>query len=205
MAATKNVIYDMGGVLINIDYQRTIKAFEQLGYSSFADMYDQYHADALFTLLETGKVSVDEFYDSMKKKGPEAVTREEITTAWNAMLLDFRVKSIEFLKEIGKSKNIYLLSNTNEIHLADVRKIYAENISRQPMDDLFLKSWYSNEIGYRKPNEDIFEFVLRDAGLQPEETLFVDDSYNNIETAVKMGFKTHLLQDGQQIEDLVYE
>lgn len=195
----------MGGVLINIDYELTIDAFKMLGYDHFSDMYDQYTADETFSKLETGKISEAAFYKKMIEKGPEGVRQEKIKTAWNAMLLDFRVSSMEFLHYLKTKKNIYLLSNTNAIHLVDVRKIYAANISNQPMDDLFIKSWYSNEIGYRKPTRECFEYVLADSNLVPEETLFIDDSYNNIETAVGMGFKTHLLQSGQRIEDLVYD
>lgn len=205
MKATKNVVFDMGGVLINIDYDLTINAFEALGYHKFSKMYAQYTADETFSLLETGKISEADFYKSIIQKGPEGTTIESIKLAWNAMLLDFRISSITFLHQLRHKKNIYLLSNTNVIHLEDVRSIYAATISKQPMDELFIKSWYSNEIGYRKPLQESFQYILADANIEAEETLFIDDSYNNIETAVALGFKTHLLVAGEKIEDLVYE
>lgn len=205
MKATKNVVFDMGGVIINIDYDLTINAFKALGYHNFSKMYAQYTADETFSLLETGKISESDFYKRIIEKGPGDTTMESIKMAWNAMLLDFRISSISFLHQLRHKKNIYLLSNTNVIHLEDVRSNYAATISKHPMDELFLKSWYSNEIGYRKPVKECFEYILTDANIEAEETLFVDDSYNNIETAVVLGFKTHLLVAGEKIEDLVYE
>lgn len=205
MKATKNVVFDMGGVLINIDYDLTINAFKKLGYPNFSQMYAQYEADETFSLLETGKISESDFYKRIIQKGPQNTTIESIKKAWNAMLLDFRISSISFLHQLRSKKNLYLLSNTNVIHLEDVRSIYAATISKQPMDELFLKSWYSNEIGYRKPDKECFQYILEDASIDAEETLFIDDSYNNIETAVALGIKTHLLVPGERIEDLVYD
>ncbi len=205
MTTTKNIIFDLGGVLINIDYALTLKAFEELGYKDFEEMYGQYTADNLFSDLEKGNVSKEEFFHKMKQKGPAGITTEAICKAWNAMLLDFRTESLQFLNKISTKKNIYLLSNTNEIHLQEAHKIYEQQTGKNDLNSYFKIPWYSNEIGLRKPGKEVFEFVLRDAGIKAEETLFIDDSYNNIETAVNLGFKTHLLVAGEKIEDLSYD
>ena len=202
MAELKNIILDLGGVLLNIDYNKTEKAFKELGFEQFKKMYSQYSADALFAQLETGKISNDTFYEFMIQAADGVIKREEVTHAWNAMLLDFRITTLDFLRSLRKRYSLYLLSNTNAIHLAAFREIFTKQTGLHSLDDYFTKAYYSHEVGLRKPNEDIFEYVLKDAGMRASQSLFIDDSYNNVATAQNMGFKTHLLLPGEKIEDL---
>lgn len=204
MAKTKSIIFDLGGVLLNINYHKTLEAFKELGYEDFEKMYSQYTADALFEDLETGKISADDFYSKILKGKESAITRPQVTFAWNNMLLNFRIKSLEFLKELAKQYDLYLLSNTNEIHLNAFEKLLKMETGMASLDHLFTKAYYSHRINLRKPNDTIFEFVLKDAGIKAEETLFIDDSWNNIEAAKALGFKTHLLLAEEKIEDLDY-
>lgn len=205
MATTKNILFDLGGVLLNINYHKTQEAFKELGFHDFEEMYTQYTADALFEELETGKVSADEFYTKIMKGKAEHITRPQVAFAWNNMLLDFREKSLEFLEKIAERYGLYLLSNTNEIHLSAFEQILKNQTGLESLDKFFTKAYYSHRVNLRKPNNDIFEFVLADAGIKAEETLFIDDSWNNIEAAKKLGFKTHLLLPGETIENLDYE
>ncbi len=205
MAKLKNIIFDLGGVLLNIDYNKTLQAFKELGYNDFEEMYNQYSADALFEQLETGNITNDEFYNKILKGREESVNKDQVTLAWNTLLLDFRLSTIDFLKELSKKYNLYLLSNTNAIHLEAFRKIFTEQTGYADLDVFFKKAYYSNLVHLRKPNKNIFKFVLADARIWPEESLFIDDSYNNIDTAREMGFKTHLLLPGEKIEDLTYD
>ena len=205
MQQLKNIVFDLGGVLLNIDYNKTENAFKQLGFLNFNEMYSQYSADMLFSDLEMGKISNDHFYERMLEAGKGKLSKEQITTAWNAMLLTFRMPSLVFLEELSKKYNLYLLSNTNAIHLEAFNEIFSRETGQSSLDAYFTKAYYSNHIGFRKPNEDVFQFILEDAGIKAEETLFIDDSYNNIETAQRMGFKTHLLKTGEKIEDLNYQ
>ncbi len=205
MPQTKNIIFDLGGVLLNINYHKTLQAFKDLGYTNFDEMYSQYTADALFEDLETGKVSADDFYNKLLKGKEAHITKQQLAHAWNNMLLDFRTSSLQFLKELSKEFQIFLLSNTNEIHLAAFDEILKEQTGLQSIDGFFKKAYYSHRVNLRKPNKNIFEFVLQDAGITAEETLFIDDSWNNIETAAAMGFKTHLLLPGETIEQLDYQ
>ena len=204
MAELKNIIFDLGGVLLNIDYNKTKLSFEELGFNDFDHMYSQYSADMLFSDLETGKISNEHFSDYLVKKAAGKINAAQISTAWNAMLLDFRLDSLAFLEELAKKYTLYLLSNTNSIHLQAFGQIFTKATGKASLNDYFTKAYYSNEVGLRKPNEDIFEFVLQDAGIKAEESLFIDDSWNNIDTAKKMGFKTHLLLAGERIEQLEY-
>ena len=204
MSELKNIIFDLGGVLLNIDYQKTKISFEELGFNHFDQMYSQYSADMLFSDLETGKVTNDHFLAYLVKAADGKINGEQIAAAWNAMLLDFRIPSLHFLEELAKKYKLYLLSNTNAIHLAAFNETFKRETGKPSLDAYFTKAYYSNNVGLRKPNEDIFEFVLKDEGIKADETLFIDDSYNNIETAKKMGFQTHLLQPEEKIENLVY-
>ena len=205
MAELKNIVFDLGGVLLNIDYNKTESSFKELGFANFNEMYSQYSADMLFSDLETGKSTNDNFYRRLEEAGKGNVSQEQIMTAWNAMLLNFRVPSLQFLEELSKKYRLYLLSNTNAIHLAAFNAIFQKETGKDSLDAYFTKAYYSNKIGLRKHNEDVFEFVLKDAHIKAEETLFIDDSFNNIETAKKLGFKTHLLLPAEKIEDLDYD
>ena len=200
-----NILFDMGNVLFSIDYKKTEDAFKALGYNNFTEMYSQFTADALFEKLETGNISTEEFYTKLIASHPQKVTEQQITNAWNSMLLNWRMESLSFLKILAKKYKLYLLSNTNDIHLAAVNSLLKQENGKESIDHLFTKAYYSHKINLRKPNADIFEFIAKDAGIDAQETLFIDDLENNIATAAQLGFKTHLLLEGETVEGLDYE
>jgi glucose-1-phosphatase len=192
-------------VLYDIDYKKTENAFIALGYHNFAEMFTQYTADKLFEEFETGKITNENFYKALQLKNSEPVSEHEIKNAWNQILIGWRKESVHFLNKISTEYNIYLLSNTNAIHQSEFLASFEKETGLTNFNAFFVKPYYSHEIHLRKPNKNIFEFVLADANIIAEETLFIDDSYNNINTAHEMGFKTHLLLKGERIEDLDYE
>lgn len=204
MNSIKNIIFDLGGVLLNIDYNKTTTAFKNLGYTDFEKMYSMIKANNVFDNLETGHISESAFYDYMLESANESVSKDEVTNAWNAMLLDFRLESLRFLDHLSAKHQLFLLSNTNQIH----KKAFESNLKKQTghptLDVFFTKAYYSNLVGMRKPNEDIFKFVLEDSGIIASETLFIDDLDNNVATAANLGFKIHQLLPGEKIEDLDY-
>jgi HAD superfamily hydrolase (TIGR01509 family) len=202
MAAIKNIIFDLGGVLLNIGYNNTSIAFKNLGIENFDEMFSQFKSNDLFEKLETGNISEDDFYKEIKKASPVPLTDKEINVAWDAMLLDFRIDSLNFLETLKDKYNIYLLSNTNAIHHRAFAITYQLETGKVSLDDYFIKAYYSHIVGLRKPNADIYEFVLADGNMKREETLFIDDSINNIETAIKLGLKTHHLLAEERIENL---
>jgi HAD superfamily hydrolase (TIGR01509 family) len=204
MSQFKNIIFDLGGVLINLDFNKTTEAFRDLGFPHFENMYSEFRVDQLFEKLETGKISPNEFYTVLLKIGNVRMVAEEIKNAWNSLLLDFREESLAFLKVLKKDYNIFLLSNTNIIHYDAFNTILKKQVGLDSLDHYFTKTYYSHQIGLRKPNQDIFDFVLKDAGITASETFFIDDTEANVETAKKMGFKTYLLLPGENIESLKY-
>lgn len=200
MIKTKNIIFDLGGVLLNLDFQKSIIAFKNLGIENFEEMFSQFKADELFEKLETGNISEPDFYTAIKKRTHENISDAEIENAWNALILDFRTESLEFLEKLAADYKLYLLSNTNSIHLKCFKKLFTQETGKPLFDSYFIKAWYSNEVGLRKPNADIFEFVLQQENLKAAETLFIDDTLINIEAAQKLGFKTHHLLPAERVE-----
>ena len=202
MATYENIIFDLGGVLLNIDYHKTSKAFENFGIHNFDELFSQFKANELFERLETGNISEEDFYTSIQQYSNLSLTINEIKTAWNAMLLNFRVDSIKFLNTISSKYNLYLLSNTNSIHHKAFIEIYKKEVGEPSIDSYFKKSYYSHLIGKRKPHLETYRFVLNDSNLKAGETLFIDDSINNIEAAKETGLKTHHLLAWERIETL---
>ncbi|MEO7524022.1 MAG: HAD family phosphatase [Ferruginibacter sp.] len=202
MNQIKNIIFDLGGVLLDLDFTKPPEAFKKLGFPQFESMFSQFKVDQLFEKLEKGMIDEREFYTIMLKVGKEGTTPDQIKFAWNSMLLDFRTESLEYLKKLAPEFNLFLLSNTNSIHLEAVNSILKKQTGLSSLNSFFTKSYYSHFIGLRKPDNNIFEFVAKDAGIQANETLFIDDTKDNIYTAQRLGFKTHLLLPGEKIEKL---
>ncbi len=202
MQKIETIIFDLGGVILNIDYNLTSKALAQAGVKNFNEMYSQTEADDLFQHLETGKISADSFYKELNKKAGLKLPANQIEKAWNSMLLTFREDSLEFLKKIKPKYKIFLLSNTNHIHLKELRNIYYNKPRAYAFEKYFDKAYYSCEMGLRKPNADIYDFVMEENKLDPAKTLFVDDSIQNVEAAKLSGLQTILLSAGKNIEDL---
>jgi putative hydrolase of the HAD superfamily len=202
MKNIKTIIFDFGGVILNIDYNKTSKAFFDLGVLQFESMYSQKNADPVFELLEKGKLGEQEFYDAFRKSAQLPLSDQQIKTAWNAMLLGFRKEALQTLKEIKSKYKLFMLSNTNRIHEMAVTKMYEKEIGTGSIHDYFIKIYYSHEIGFRKPGKEPYEHVLKENGLIASETLFIDDSIQNIEAAQSVGLQTIFLKEGMGIEDL---
>ena len=200
MQNIENIIFDLGGVLLDIDYNQTRVAFENLGISRFDEMYSQANADKLFQKLETGTISEEDFYEELNRAAGLQLSPEEIKQAWNAMLLNFREESLNFLGEIKDKYKIFLLSNTNKIHLTSFNKTFHQKKREKPFESYFNKAFYSFEIGMRKPDVECYEWVLKDLKIDPQKTLFIDDSIKNIEEAEKAGLHTLLLSPEKRIE-----
>lgn len=201
MQNIKNIIFDLGGVLFNIDFRLTEKAFTELGVKDFASYFTQFHSNPLFAQLET-TVDTGFFYDAFRKETGLAVTDEQIKHAWNALLLDFRKESMAMLPLLRRKYRLYLLSNTNEIHIQEFLHRFEQTYPASHFDDLFDGVYYSHRIGQRKPNAASFEYILYKHNLIAEETLFIDDSINNIEAAMQLGIQTIHLKPGMKVEEL---
>ena len=191
------IIFDLGGVILNLDYNLTINAFKKLGGERFDELYTQAHQDKIFDQLETGKINSSDFIDYMKQFLPGDVSSQNIVDAWNAMLLDLPPYRIKFLQELKNSHQIFLFSNTNEIHFHrfsdHIDKRFGD---RQLLDKIFVQTYYSHKVGERKPDAAAFKKVITDHQLNPSKTLFIDDSEQHIIGASKVGLQTkHLIHE----------
>ncbi len=202
MQNIKAIIFDFGGVIFNIDFGKVNKAFQELGVKNFEDIYSQKEADPLFQRLEEGKLNEEEFYNEFKKLTSLQLTNQQIKDAWNMLLVNYRKEALDTLTNIKHKYSLYLLSNTNIIHQQAFNKIYEEQIGAGSLSRYFDKAYYSHEIGYRKPDKEAYEYVLKENNLPPSETLFIDDSIQNIKPAEGLGIQTIFLKEGMTIEDL---
>ena len=201
MTPIKNILFDLGGVLYHIDYGITIKAFGKLGIKDFHKHFSQQQQNYLFDRLETGKISDKDFIKEIKVLLPNC-TREEIINAWNALLIGMPQENIQLLKDLSKHYRLFLLSNTNLIHINQINKLLYKEYNLKSLDPLFDKVYLSHQIGMRKPNSETFEWVLRDAGILAHETLFIEDSIQHIKGANKVGIRTQLWKSNSSIKRL---
>ena len=204
MATTKNIIFDLGGVLLDIDYQKTIDAFEKLGLPHFEAMFSQFKADALFEKLETGHISETDFYAAIKERTELPLLNIEIDDAWNALLAGIPEQRLKLLVDIRNQYRIFLLSNSNEIHYLHYLQDFRINTGFQDFQDLFEKAYFSFMIHLSKPGKEVFNFVLKESRIDPVETLFIDDTLKHVETARSLGINGYYLDisSGEDVVDL---
>ena len=195
----KNIIFDLGGVILNVDYLKTIEAFKQIGIIDYDKIYTQNHQNELFNKIEKGTISMQGFRNEIRKLSVNNITDDQIDEAWNSMVLDFPPERFDLLKELKNHFNCYLLSNTNEIHFIFYTNLLYKTFKIKNLSELFLKEYYSHIIGMRKPDIKFYELVLNENQLIPSETLFIDDTAINIEIADKTGINTYLLQKNETI------
>ena len=186
----RHIIFDLGGVLYEVDYHRTIQAFEKLGASDFAAYFEQAGQNEWFDLLETGKMSAKEFVRKLSGLLKNA-SETAITDAWNAMLLGMMHDKLTYLESLKSKYNIFLLSNINPIHEAFIREELGDKFPY--FENLFEKMYFSHVLGKRKPHPETFQHVLEENGLEASETLFIDDSIQHTEGAAKAGLQVHHL------------
>jgi glucose-1-phosphatase len=198
-----SIIFDLGGVIIDLDYQRTAAEFVKLGLTDFDAIYSKAKQSNLFDDFEKGIMSVDGFRSELKKHLPPNISDVQIDHAWNAMLIDIPVHRVEFLKRVGAKHRIFLLSNTNRIHVKAFTKMAEEIFGENNFLSIFEKCYLSCEMGMRKPDAEIFEKVISDNNLDRTKTLFIDDSIQHVEGAHLVGLLSELLavEKGEKIEE----
>lgn len=199
----KNIIFDYGNVIFDIDHQLTIQAFKDLGIQKEAHFFGHLQQNPLFDEFEMGKISAAEFRNTVREIAQQPFTDQSIDQAWNTLLLGIRPGYLEFLTEMKTQYRTFLLSNNNEIHYHWINDYLQKTFNVPDMSRYFEKDYYSHLMGMRKPNADIFESVLQEQGLAVEETLFIDDSPQHIATAQKIGLHTHLMLRSEDLTTLL--
>ena len=203
MKKIKVIIFDFGGVILNINYNKTINAFKKLGIVNAEKIYSQKKQSELFNLIETGKISEKEFLLELQKISLNKNT-QKIKKAWNAMLLDLPKERLTLLRQLKSSYKLFLLSNTNYLHIKEIKKKLGDNVWSN-FSNLFDKMYLSHQLKIRKPEKDIFKLILSEQKLNANEVLFIDDSYQHIKAAKKLKLNTYHLKHEEDIVSLFFD
>ena len=200
MKKLTHIIFDFGAVIININYNATIQAFENLGIIDAKIQYSKDVQNILFQRLEEGKISNQKFINEIKIL-TDSANNDQIIEAWNQMLGKVPENRINLLQALSKKYKIILLSNTNSIHIERIIKDFGVK-KWQSFKKIFYKFYLSHELGMRKPNKEIFLRVLTENSIKAENALFIDDSAQHIDTARKLNITCHHLKECEEITDL---
>ncbi|GAB1417124.1 HAD family phosphatase [Paludibacter sp.] len=196
------LVFDLGGVIYNIDIQLGIDNFKKIGFVDADNYIGHFSHNDFFVGWESGKVDIDTFRKEIKKRCVNPVSFNQIDEAWESILIDIPDDRIKLLKKLKKKYRLLMLSNTNPIHInVSLKKELAKR--GLTVEDLFDKAYYSFEVGHIKPSKEIFEYLLKDANVKAEDCLFLDDGSKNIEVANELGFKTYLVTPGQNLDFLL--
>jgi glucose-1-phosphatase len=202
LTGIKNIIFDLGGVIINLAVEKTHQAFATLSGLPIEEIKARVHHGAYFHEYEKGLITDAEFRDQLRVSLNLKVTDSELDAAWNAMLLDIPMERIQLLERLKKNYSIYLLSNTNNIHLQCFSSIVEQLTGKECIDDYFHKAYYSHLLKLSKPDVAIYEHVLAQNNLMSAETIFLDDNKDNLAGANKAGIQTFHVQHPDQIFSL---
>ena len=204
----RNIIFDFGGVICDLDISRTEKKFREFGPAKESEPISKEESDRRFARLvenfEKGNISSSGFREIIRNHYLVPPTDTMIDETWNALLLGIPEERIGLLRSIRDNYRIFLLSNSNEIHYAHYLQDYRIKTGLQDFNDLFEKAYFSFQLHLSKPGNEIFEFVLRDCKLVPSQTLFIDDTLQHVETARSLGIHGYHLQvmEGEKIMDV---
>lgn len=196
------LIFDFGGVLINLDLPKCIDNLRGTGFVNVDQFLSNFGQKDFFLKFENGQIDTPEFRNEIRKNTSDLLSDEEIDTAWCSFLCDIPSEKISMLKELRKKYRLLLLSNTNPLHIEVSARIALEPYNTS-LDELFDKCYLSYEMGLTKPSEDIFTALLNDANVTAQECLFLDDGLKNIETANSMGFATYLVDPSENLDFLL--
>ena len=200
----KNILFDLGGVILDINVQATLKGFYELGFPAALMQYPHSMNTDLFFKYETGKMGTEQFRNEIRQTTGVEMSDEAFDEVWNAMLVRIPEERCTLLKVLSGHYNLYMLSNTSALHVKVFEKMYMETAG-EAMKSVFKKLYYSHEIGWHKPDPEAWKYVIRDAGIRPEETLFLDDSIHNIKASQELGFQAIHIHERTNLMNLGFD
>ncbi len=198
----KNLLFDLGGVIMDIERQRCVEAYRALGMAHPEEFLGDYAQKGPFMMIESGEITAQEFRDTLHSYLPKGVTDEEIDQAFFQFLVGIPEHRLRELRELRKTHKIYLLSNTNPIMWDGKieREFRKEGLRREDYFDGMVTSFEAKSM---KPDEQIFRYAIDKLGIKPEETLFLDDSQANLDAAAQLGFLTALVKPGDEFAKII--
>lgn len=200
----KNLVFDFGGVIYQIDHQKQIEAFQALGLTDFELYYSHAMQKPLFADFEKGLISEDDFRKEIKGFLKMNLSDNQVDDLWNSILVDYMPESVDLLVRLKERYRLFLLSNTNSIHY----RVYINQFNKKygyDFNTLFQKTYWSFLTGLRKPEAEIFHFVMKNNSMKREETLFIDDSLQNVDASKKAGMPSLWLKPGRRLIDFFDE
>jgi len=196
------IIFDLGGVVLNLQPQLTVNAFSKHAGLSSTEVYARFLSNDCFFAFEKGEIDATTFRIEVRKILQTNISDEQIDESWNAMLLDLPLPRLHMLAALRDNYQTFILSNTNAIHINAFNKIVAETTNGNKIDQFFGKVFYSHNIGMRKPDAEIYDYVIEANNLMPEQTLFIDDMLPNILGAQSVGLKTLHLTNQDDLTEI---
>ncbi|MDR1719292.1 MAG: HAD family phosphatase [Dysgonamonadaceae bacterium] len=201
MQKFKNIVFDLGGVIITLDHQEALRRFKEIGVERIEEFLDPYLQKGIFLDLEAGRLSKQAFYEALRNETGKNLSDAEIDYGWLGFIKDVPVEKLTMLETLRKNYKLYLLSNTNPVVMTWAHSPAFSSFGKS-IDEYFDKLYLSFEIGMLKPDRKIFEFVIEDSGINPAETLFIDDGVRNIEAAKQCGMNVYLAKNGEDLHHL---
>ena len=195
----ENIIFDLGEVIIDLDFDKSIEAFRQILPPSAPSVFTYHAQTPIFDQLETGRISAAEFRDGLRQLCSSPLSDEDIDEAWNAMLIRLPKQKMDLVQSLRKSYQTFVLSNTNAIHIDYVNQFLLPPLGINSLDEIFDHVYYSHDIGQRKPDAAAYTYILDKHRLNPAKTLFIDDKLENIEAAQKLGIQTIHLKNREDL------
>ena len=201
----KNLVFDLGGVLLNIDFKRTFNAFNDLGINNAYALNDHPEVLELFMALERGKYTPEEFRGLFRERTSYKGSDDDLDKAFNALLVDYAPDRIARVQELSVKYKTFILSNTNAIHCKHYNKMLNDDLGIRDLDQLVDKAYYSHELDSCKPDAEIYLRMVKDSGIDPRESLFIDDRQENLDAARKLGFKVMLVDEEHTMLEVLAE
>lgn len=189
----KNIVFDLGGVLLKLDRSACISAYNKIGYSGFDQVLSEYHQSGFFLDYEMGKISTEDFRMQIRKKCNSGISDKQIDDAMGEFLIGIPSYKLNYIATLKKKFKIYMLSNTNPVAMSFVYPMFGEE--NDAVYKYFDKLYLSYELKMAKPNQAVFNFLLNDLNIASSDTLFIDDADLNLESASALGFKTLLINE----------
>jgi len=204
MDKIKNIVFDLGGVILTLDRSEAVRRFQQAGLGQAEELLDPYHQKGVFLDLEEGRLNSEEFYDAIRQLAGKHISDEMIDHGWLGFIADTPAYKLEMLEELRKSYNLYLLSNTNPVIMSwALSPQFSEK--GKSLDQYFDKMYLSYQLGVTKPHPRIYKHLIEDSGIIPSETLFIDDGTANVETGKALGMRVFQPKNGEDFRYIFKE
>ncbi len=201
LSKVKNIIFDIGGVLVDLDFDRCIKAFHEAGFTTAEEFVSCYHPADFFGALERGEISVAEFYDRIREVAGVALSDEQIHDAYNKLIISIPVAKLRLIERLrNEGYKIYALSNINPVLIDKIYDFFRAD--GYDAAHYFDKMYLSFEMGVMKPTPKIYEMLIEDSGIDPRESLFIDDGKHNIDAAREFGFQLYLAEEREDFSHI---